>query len=65
MIKPWLLMNAEERQARLDDYAWLRCEGIRHPPANEMLLAALKPPGDQAAALLELFLYQQRAKAQR
>jgi len=61
-IKPWLLMNAEERQARIGYYEGLR---IGYPPIDEMLLAALKPPGDQAAALLEMFLYQQRPQARR
>lgn len=64
MIKPWLLMDSQERQARIDDYVEFVCSSIRGNPVDEGLLVALKPPDSQLGALFELWVYQQRKSGQ-
>lgn len=60
MIKPWLLMDATERQQRIDNYTGLVYDSIRGHLVDEGLLVSLKPPDSRLGAMLELWLYQQR-----
>lgn len=63
MTKPWLLMDKEEREARIADYTSLVCSSIRGDLVDEGLLVSLKPPDSRLGALLELWQYQQRHKS--
>jgi hypothetical protein len=64
MIKPWLLMDKQERLQRADDYTSLVASSIRGQPIDEFLLVSMKPPDSRLGAMLELWLYQQRTRKQ-